>query len=346
MITVGIIANPVSGKDIRRLVAHGSVFDNQEKVRIVRRLLVGLASTGVQRVMYMPDYYAIVQRAHKGVHSAITIESAPMCAENTQEDSTAAARLMVEAGVGCIFVLGGDGTSRAVAKGNATIPILPLSTGTNNVFPFMIEATVAGLAGGLIASGQISREEGCFQSPCLEILGEDGSVLDIALVDAAVHTDTFVGSKAIWSLEQISQIVLTRCRPDSIGLSAIGGQLCTISPQEQRGLHLILGAGEKMVTAPIGPGLMQAVAIAAETQLQAGDVVVVDVSPCVIALDGEREVEVRRGGHVSIRFSVNGPFVVDISKVMALAQQAKLFVQHQTGSSALHPGIDSANRKG
>jgi predicted polyphosphate/ATP-dependent NAD kinase len=29
---VGIIANPASGKDIRRLVAYGSVFDNNEKV--------------------------------------------------------------------------------------------------------------------------------------------------------------------------------------------------------------------------------------------------------------------------------------------------------------------------
>lgn len=31
MATVGIISNPASGKDIRRLVAHGSVFDNNKK---------------------------------------------------------------------------------------------------------------------------------------------------------------------------------------------------------------------------------------------------------------------------------------------------------------------------
>jgi predicted polyphosphate/ATP-dependent NAD kinase len=34
---VGIIANPASGKDIRRLVAYGSVFDNNEKVNIVKK---------------------------------------------------------------------------------------------------------------------------------------------------------------------------------------------------------------------------------------------------------------------------------------------------------------------
>ncbi len=327
MKTVGIIANPISGKDIRRLVAHGSVFDNQEKVRIVRRLLVGLAAAGIERVIYMPDYYAIVQRAHRGVHSPIEIASAPMCAENTQQDSTKAAQLMVDAGVGCIFVLGGDGTSRAVAKGNAMIPIVPLSTGTNNVFPFMIEATIAGLAGGLIASGKISTGEGCFRSPMLEVLDGENRGLDIALVDAAVQLNTFVGSKAIWSMEQITQIFLTRCRPDSIGLSAIGGQLHTISPQEHRGLHLVLGEGGKSVLAPIAPGLMQSVGIQKEHPLGAGESVVIDESPCVIALDGEREVEVKRGAHVVIRFSEKGPLVVDVSKVMALAQQAGFFVR-------------------
>lgn len=327
MLTIGIVANPISGKDIRRLVAHGSVFDNQEKVRIVRRLLVGLAWAGVERVIFMPDYYAIVQRAYQGVNVSLDIESAPMCADNSQEDSTKAARLMVEAGARCIFVLGGDGTSRAVAKGNLTIPILPISTGTNNVFPYMIEATVAGLAGGLIASGKIGFKEGCFRSPVIEVLDEKGSLLDIALVDAAVHRDTFIGSKAIWSLEQISQIFLTRCRPDSIGLSAIGGQLYTISPKEHQGLHLVLGGDKKLVTAPIGPGLLEPVAIVRETRMQVGDIVCINESPRVIALDGEREVEVRRGKHVSIRLSSNGPLVVDVSRVMSIAQQTKLFVQ-------------------
>ncbi|WP_028582599.1 ATP-NAD kinase family protein [Desulfogranum japonicum] len=326
MTTVGIIANPISGKDIRRLVAHGSVFDNQEKVRIVRRIMMGLSSLGVQRVMFMPDYYAIVPRAQKGIHSNIELISAPMCADNSQDDSTKAARLMAEAGVGCIFVLGGDGTSRAVTKGNATIPILPISTGTNNVFPFMIEATIAGLAGGLIASGQVSPEQGCFRPTCLEILNEDGSVRDIALVDAAVHTDTYIGSKAIWSLDQVSQIFLTRCRPDTIGLSAIGGQLHTISPRELQGLHLTLGTVGTTFTAPIAPGLIEPATVTEEARMKVGDTIFIKESPCVIALDGEREVEVRRGEHVSVRLSAQGPLVVDVSQVMATAQQDKLFM--------------------
>jgi hypothetical protein len=40
MIAASVIANPASGKDIRRLVAHGAVFDNDEKVGIMRRALL------------------------------------------------------------------------------------------------------------------------------------------------------------------------------------------------------------------------------------------------------------------------------------------------------------------
>jgi predicted polyphosphate/ATP-dependent NAD kinase len=54
MTTVGIVANPASGRDIRRLVAGASVFDNAEKGNMVFRLMVGLAAVGVERVLMMP----------------------------------------------------------------------------------------------------------------------------------------------------------------------------------------------------------------------------------------------------------------------------------------------------
>ena len=41
---VGIVVNPASGKDIRRLVAKASVFDNQEKRAIVRRAITGVVA--------------------------------------------------------------------------------------------------------------------------------------------------------------------------------------------------------------------------------------------------------------------------------------------------------------
>ena len=38
---VGIVANPASGRDIRRLVAGASVFGNADKAGMVFRLLAG-----------------------------------------------------------------------------------------------------------------------------------------------------------------------------------------------------------------------------------------------------------------------------------------------------------------
>ena len=325
MSTVGIIANPVSGKDIRRLVAHGSVFDNQEKVRMVRRMLMGLAQLGVREVVYMPDYYAIVERANKGLHLALDTRAVAMHMDNSQEDSTRAARLMDESNAACLIVLGGDGTCRAVAKGTTRVPLLPISTGTNNVFPFMIEASIAGLAAGLVATGKVSEEDSTFRSSCLQIL-MNGAVQDMALVDVAVYKDSFIASKAIWNLEKVTQLFLTRCRPDSIGLSAIGGQLRTISPDQGKGLHLCLGGEQRRVTAAIAPGLFQSIPVKRETLLTVGETVEILDSPCVLALDGEREVEVPREGRVSIRLFADGPMVVDPRTTMMAAQRLGIFV--------------------
>src|SRR5438874_11996132 len=66
---VGIIANPAAGRDIRRLVAHGTVFDNQEKAALVRRVLLGLEAVGIQRVAYMPQHdFAILPRDLTELH--------------------------------------------------------------------------------------------------------------------------------------------------------------------------------------------------------------------------------------------------------------------------------------
>ena len=62
-------------------------------------------------------------------------------------------------GVGCLITLGGDGTNRVVAKACGDIPLVPISCGTNNVFPYMVEGTVAGLAAGLVAGGQVKITE-------------------------------------------------------------------------------------------------------------------------------------------------------------------------------------------
>ena len=105
-----INASPASGKDIRRLVAHGSVFDNQEKVRMVRRILVGLAAAGVRDVLYMPEGYGIVPRALDdldALETPVNVAPVDIYVHNTQEDTVNAAAAMQAAGAAVIIVIGG-----------------------------------------------------------------------------------------------------------------------------------------------------------------------------------------------------------------------------------------------
>jgi hypothetical protein len=317
---VGIIANPASGKDIRRLVAHGSVFDNQEKVRIVRRILLGLSEMGVERICFMPDYYGIVGRASGEIEIDAHVFPLEFTATGEQEDSTIAARLMQEQGAACIIVLGGDGTNRAVAKGNGSVPILPVSTGTNNVFPFMVEGTIAGMAAGLLACGRVPLEACTFRSTKIEVL-VDGKERDLALVDVVVYDDIFTGSKAIWDMDKVSQVFLNRASADSIGLSSIGGQIHCIDPEEPRALYLELGKKGQLVVAAVAPGLIEKVFVRYQRVIETGEEIEIGSAPCVLGLDGERDFEVSPGKRTTMRVTEDGPRVVDVSRTMRAAMQ-------------------------
>ena len=64
---IGIVANPASGHDIRRLTSGASVYSAADKVNCVERLLGALGATGVTRVLMMPDRAGIAVRLRKAV---------------------------------------------------------------------------------------------------------------------------------------------------------------------------------------------------------------------------------------------------------------------------------------
>ena len=326
MVTVGIIANPASGKDIRRLVAHGSVFDNNEKVNIVRRTLLGLQAAGVEQVVFMPDYFGIGRKAVEGLRLDLSVSYLDLLVRGDQQDSTDAARLMAAQGVGCIITLGGDGTNRTVAKTCGDVPLVPISTGTNNVFPYMIEGTIAGLAAGIVARRVIPVENVTRRAKRLDILLA-GELIDIALVDVVVYDDIFIASRAIWDVSKARAIVLSRAEPGNIGLSSVGGGLYCAELGAQQGVYLELGQGRFEVTAPIAPGLIDQVGIVGYRRLAIGDTVEVKAKPSLLALDGEREVQVRPEMQVSVRLSDQGPLVVDVGKALHEATQCNFFTQ-------------------
>jgi predicted polyphosphate/ATP-dependent NAD kinase len=324
-VSVGIIANPAAGKDIRRLVARASVFDNNEKVSILRRVLVGLDAASIEEAVIMPDYFGLGARAVEDLDLDLRIEILEMPMSFTPADTTLAATLMRDRGVSCIVTLGGDGTNRAVAKGcGSVIPLIPLSTGTNNVFPQMVEGTIAGLAAGVVARGVTNGPGAIKVAPKLEVI-EQGEVLDIALVDAVMYADQFVGSRAIWDETKLLQIVTASSESATIGLSAVGSNLIAGQVGEEQGLVIEIGSGGRSVLAPIAPGLIRAVSVSSCRSLGPGEDVQVADGPGVLALDGERELVIRSGRRLHIRLNPDGPRVVDIPEAFRQAARRGFF---------------------
>ena len=334
---VGIVANPASGRDIRRLVASASVYPVAEKCNMITRLLAALNATGVGRVLLMPDVGGISDRLRRAILQRgvgwSQVEFLKMPIGDSPDDTVCAVELMAARRVAAIIILGGDGTHRLVAGACGEIPLMTLSTGTNNVFPHMREATVAGMATGLIATGRVSSTQGTVRNKVLRV-EIDGKPRGLAVVDASISSEWWTGSKALWRPESLRQIFVTFAEPDAIGLSAIAGLLHPVSRRAAHGLRVDLVPVERAaltLKAPIAPGLLATVGVVAVREIQPGEHQTIAKSQGVIALDGEREIEFRSDQHVTLRLDSNGPLSIDIKKVMTLAaQDGLLLTQRQS----------------
>ncbi len=329
--TIGILANPASGKDVRRLVAQASVFDNREKCAIIRRAISGAINSGADHFAYVDDSHNIAGGAFTEVLAewdGVSCETVPCLKTSSAIDTTHGAESLEKTGCIATLILGGDGTSRAFVKGWRQAVLLPLSTGTNNVFPRFAEATVAGSALGVLASGGVELEEVSVAVKIIDIDIED-EPSDIALIDAVVTTDRFIGSRALMDGTAIERILLTRAEAMAVGMTSVGGLLRPVAEEEDAGLHMILGkGGKKTVHAPIAPGLYETIRIKKAELLGFKDSINF-TGPCVLAFDGERERTVQPGQKVSMRISRTGPRVIDIARTMQLAAERQVFVDRR-----------------
>ncbi len=328
MSSIGIIANPASGKDIRRLVSYATTIDNQEKVNIVKRIVLAAQSLGVDGVWIMPDTfqigYTVISDLLREEKLRIECQVMEIPLTATAEDTTRAAMEMEKMGVGCVIVLGGDGTSRAVAKGLQNTPLLPLSTGTNNVYPTMTEGTVAGMAAAAIAL-MPNSEECCIRDKRIEVY-KNGDFLDIALIDAVITDDLWVGAKAIWDVEKLKYIFVTRCHPASIGFSSAAGCIQVLEDSDPYGLALTLGETGEKIIAPIAAGILAPLSYSKAERMPLGMPTELDLEwDCMVALDGERELRGKKGDHLAFTVVQNGPWRVQIKQTLEKAVAIGLF---------------------
>ena len=210
MTQVGILVNPSAARDIRRLVARASSLSLTDRCAMVRRMLVGLGTMGVDQVLMMFDQAGIAGGVTYELEGTTKTDEPrlpegrflEMPVDGVAGDTLLAVRKMRESGVKAIVVLGGDGTHRLVAHECGSIPLVCVSTGTNNAFPQHYEATVVGLAAGAIAMGGVSTETACRRSKRF-VCTVNGAPQIPALVDICFTTEQWVGARALWRAEHL-----------------------------------------------------------------------------------------------------------------------------------------------
>lgn len=324
---VGIVANPASARDIRRLVAGGSIVTTSQKINIVKRVLSGLAAAGIEEVVSMTDLGGIsagleslAETSNRTSKNWPRIEFVEHAITQSASDTAAAVDAMTGLAVDAIVVIGGDGTNRVVANGSGDIPLASISTGTNNAFPSQVEPTVVGLATGLVATGQVARTEATYR--CKTLTVSTGEHRERALVDVAIVDNETVGSKAVWDPETISELFLCLAEPQAIGLSSIGAHLCPVGRHDRFGLHLRLGRPPTTrVRAPILPGVVVEVEVAECNRLHLEVPVEVGRAGAMVAIDGERTFRLAADDTTTVTLGQDGPVVIDVTRTMDVASR-------------------------
>jgi NAD+ kinase len=220
-----------------------------------------------------------------------------------------------------------------VVRECGAVPVAGLSTGTNNAFPEMREPTIAGLAAGLYAAGRIPSTDALVHNKRLDIDIRDahGNVRsDIALVDAVISHEHFIGARALWKIDTLAAVYVSYADPQAIGLSAIAGLLEPVGRHDPGGLAVELaapGEGEFDLCAPIAPGLMCAVPIASWQRLRDGVPQRVRQRSGIVALDGERELAFSASDEVTITLREGAFASIDVAACMRYAARAGLMRQ-------------------
>lgn len=337
--TVGIVVNPLAGKDIRRLVGNASPVSDAAKVGMVRRAVVGAVEGGANRIVISDDHHHLGRRALDRVELPNGVDAEVMAEPLSGDrlDTVAAAAHLAKQDAGAVVVLGGDGTNRDVAAGWPEAPLVAVSTGTNNVFPSAMDATSAGTAAGLVASGAVDIAEVGRRAKriLIHVTGDDQrpEVHDVALVDVALVDGSFVGSRAVWKAAGIRHVVAAIASPVSSGLSSIAGRVHPVDRWSPEAVVIDLGPGGRTVRLPLLPGSFSTVGVSRHARL-ALDEPVEWRGPAVLALDGERTHVLRRFDRSTITVRQDGPLVIDVERTLAAAALAHQFDVVEEGSDA------------
>jgi len=320
--TVGIIVNPLAGTDIRRLSAPAGHTSHAAKVGIVQKIAVAAIEAGARRVLLGDDGAGLARRAAQSI--GIAAEVIADIPADVHSRSIVAAQQMWKRGCAVVVAVGGDGTCRDVAVGWPGVPLIAVSTGTNNVYPQSIDPIAAGSAAGLIAAGQVPLDY--VSRPSKRLSVQVGDQEYIALVDVAVLDGSVVGSRAVLDIGTVRSVVAAISSPLASGLSSIAGRVMPIDSDDPDAVVVDLGGATagRRTRVPLVPGRFATVGVAATRRLRRGAVERF-VGPAVLAFDGERDVVLHRDETAFVTVDDGGPTRIDVERALGLAVHRRLF---------------------
>lgn len=331
--TLGIVVNPMSGRDVRRVAARASTSAHHEKQQQVTRLVLAALENGVERVFLSQEPFRISERAIENLPERHRVTLLKFALTHTARDTETMIDLMWAEGVRHFIVLGGDGTSRIVARRYPDATLMPLSTGTNNVFPMMIEASLAGAAAGLVASARVARDQVCIRCKRIHVSGTDAAgqrVHDIALIDAVSLLNDSLGSLLPFDAANLRTLILSRGEPASVGLSPIGGYLNPCHHEDDFGLKVVCGEPAALsVRIPISPGLWQTVPIQSCEPIALNETVSLSGSG-ILAYDGDRTHDLSGLEDCGLTVRRDGPWIIEPGAVLKFAASAGILQTNLT----------------
>ncbi|MFC6717577.1 NAD(+)/NADH kinase [Natrialbaceae archaeon GCM10025810] len=323
---IGLIANPAAGRDIRRLTGGASVVDNYAKRRVAECVLEGVTvATDRAEVLVMPDGAGIARHAIDEAPDGIDASEGEVTIEHSAADTRRTAAEFREA-VDAAVVLGGDGTTRDVALEIGDVPVVAVSTGTNNVVPTPVDGTLAGVAAGLLASGAVSPDEVTARHGMVDAVAETpaGDRDLTALASLEVSSRSFVGTRALLDPQDLRGGVVSRAHPRDVGLAAIAGAIEPVEPDGSGGVAVRLSAPDdapRTVRAVLAPGVAATVGVESVDRLEWGESARFEVPDGVIGADGERELELTNAT-VDLTPVRDGPRLVDVDATLEAGSRA------------------------
>ena len=315
---LALCVNPMSGRDVRRLAARAANMTHEAKRDIVARVAAGADAVGITDIYLAREPFRIAEGALELMPLNANVHIVDIPLTNTAKDTTAAMHLFKEAGCHTVVSLGGDGTNRALVHADSEIDLVPISTGTNNVFPALMEPTLGGMVAGLNALGKTAGMPESLRPRAKVAHLQTPTQKDIGLIDVVLLRRDHVGNLLPFDADRLDSMLLTRAEPNSVGMSPIGGFIDPVYAHNDCGLWVQMGRDGQIVRAPLSPGHFRDVAVSHTRRTEFGEVLTFN-GPGVIALDGDRDHMLREGETASVTLRRDGPRILNVEGIMRWA---------------------------